>query len=192
MLTMICSAVRQDNIDAIYNCAGHGIAAGKKQLILVPETHSHRAEKHLLDRWGNRAGLYAQVMTFTKLADRALKEAGRELMPIDKGGRVLLMYKAVRSVESSLEYYKNAAERPDMLSSLISVASEFRSCLIEPEQLMAQRESMNAKLRDISLIYAAYCAQCEGRAAHGSDKLESAVDRLEKIYLSLLEKKNEN
>ncbi len=175
MLTMICSAVRQDNIDAIYNCVGHGIAAGKKQLILVPETHSHRAEKHLLDRWGNRAGLYAQVMTFTKLADRALKEAGRELMPIDKGGRVLLMYKAIRSVESSLEYYKNAAERPDMLSSLISVASEFRSCLIEPEQLMAQRESMNAKLRDISLIYAAYCAQCEGRAAHGSDKLESAV-----------------
>ena len=83
MLTMICSAVRQDNIDAIYHCVGHGIAAGKKQLILVPETHSHRAEKHLLDRWGNRAGLYAQVMTFTKLADRALKEAGIPVLGIE-------------------------------------------------------------------------------------------------------------
>ncbi len=175
MLTMVCSAVRQDNIDAIYDRVGRGIAEGKKQLILVPETHSHRAEKHLLERWGNRAGLYAQVMTFTKLADRALKAAGQELLPIDKGGRILLMYKAVKAVESSLEYYKNAAARPDMLSGLISVASEFRSCLIEPGQLISQMGDMNPKLRDISLIYTAYCAQCDGRAAYGSDKLESAI-----------------
>ena len=181
MLTLICSAHRQDNIDALYGRVGRGIQAGKKQVILVPETHSHRAERHLLTEWGNPAGLHAQVMTFTKLADRALKAAGQELLPIDKGGRVLLMHKAVKAVASSLEYYKNAAMRPDMLSGLIAVASEFRSCLIEPEQLLMQREEMNPKLRDISLIYAAYCAQCEGRAAHGSDKMEHALSCLDKL-----------
>jgi len=175
MLTMFCSAVRQDNIDAVYACVGKGAAEGRKQLILVPETHSHRAEKHLLAQWGNKVGLHAQVMTFTKLADRALKSAGKELLPIDKGGRVLLMYKAVKAVESGLEYYKNAASKPDVLSSLVSVASEFRSCLIEPEQLLARRDDMSAKLRDISMIYAAYCTLYSGRAAHGSDRLENAL-----------------
>ena len=176
MLKLICSARRQDNIDEIYRMVGDGIVHGRRQLILVPETHSHRAEKRLLRQWGNGAGLLAQVMTFTKLADRTLQQAGEQLLPIDKGGRILLMYKAVRAVESNLEYYKNAASRPDMLSSLLSVASEFRSCLIEPEQLMEQMEGMSQKLRDICLIYTAYCAQCAGYAAHGSDKMERAAE----------------
>lgn len=175
MLKLICSARRQENIDCLYQAVGAGIAQGRRQLILVPETHSHRAEKRLLRQWGNSAGLYAQVMTFTKLADRALKQAGVDLLPIDKGGRILLMYKAVRAVESNLEYYKSAASRPDMLSGLLSVALEFRSCLIEPEQLLGQLDGMSQKLRDISLIYTAYCAQCEGCAAHGSDKMEHAA-----------------
>lgn len=178
MLDLICSARRADNIDALYAAVGQNIAQKKKQLILVPETHSHRAEKRLLQQWGNGAGQWAQVMTFTRLADRALAEAGKAPETVDGGGRVLLMYKAVRSVESSLGYYRQAAARADMLAGLISAASEFRSCRIEPEQLLAGMEGMSRKLRDISLIYAAYCAQCAGRAAHGSDRLEAAREAI--------------
>ncbi|MGM9639594.1 MAG: PD-(D/E)XK nuclease family protein [Butyricicoccaceae bacterium] len=178
MLDLICSARRADNIDALYDAVGRNIAQKKKQLILVPETHSHRAEKRLLHQWGNGAGRWAQVMTFTRLADRALEAAGKSPETVDPGGRVLLMYKAVRSVESSLTYYRQAAGRADMLSGLISVASEFRSCRIEPEQLLAGMGGMSRKLQDISLIYAAYCAQCAGRAAHGSDRLEAALEAI--------------
>jgi len=98
---------------------------------------------------------------------------------VDQGGRVLMMYRAVKKVESSLEYYRAAAVKPEMLKALITVASEFRSCLIEPEELIANIGSMDRKLRDISLIYSSYCAECAGRGVHSSDLFELAADHME-------------
>lgn len=174
MLTMLCSRYREDNINYIYSRVA-GLSDKGRALIIVPETHSHRAERLLLETCGNPSGRWAGVTTFTRLADRIIEKIGSKEPPIDRGGRILMMYKAVKSVESSLEYYKEAALRPDVLSGLVSVASELRSCLVEPEKLMAEIDGFNPKLRDISLIYTAYIAECRGRPAHGADRIEKAL-----------------
>lgn len=178
MLELICSSNREDNISFIYSRVAEGISKGKKQLIIVPETHSHKAERRLLSECGNTSGIYASVMTFSRLALRALREGGQHPLAVDAGGRVLMMYKAVKAVETALEYYKGAASRPDMLKGLIDVATEFRSCRIDPEALMENMEVMSSKLRDITVIYSAYCAICSGLSACGSDELEISLPHI--------------
>lgn len=175
MLKMLCSRYREDNINYIYSQVKELVEGGSPVLIIVPETHSHRAERMLLEKCGNSSGRWARVTTFTRLADRILEKVGSKELPIDKGGRVLTMYKAVKSVESSLEYYREAALRPDVLSGLVSVASELRSCLVEPERLMGEIDGFDAKLRDIAVIYTAYMAELGGRPAHGADRIEKAL-----------------
>ncbi|MEA4920700.1 MAG: PD-(D/E)XK nuclease family protein [Clostridiaceae bacterium] len=175
MLELVCSSNREDNISFLYSGVAKGISTGEKQLIIVPETHSHKAERRLLAECGNSAGIYASVMTFSRIALRALREAGRKPLSVDAGGRVLLMYRAVKAVESTLEYYKGAASRTDMLKGLIDVASEFRSCMVDPESLIENMKTMSPKLRDIAVIYSAYCAVCSGLSACGSDELELSL-----------------
>lgn len=180
MPVLICSPDRRANRDLIFDRILSGAREGRRQLLIVPETHSHRAEKELLHRGGNPIGAMASVTTFTRLADRALEEQNVRIQPIDGGGRVLMMYRAVRSVEPMLTYYRNIALRSDILTGLIEAVSELRSCCISPEQLAANIPGLTPKLRDLSLIYTAYCAVCGDRPAHGADRLEAALDAVEK------------
>ncbi|MBQ2326226.1 MAG: PD-(D/E)XK nuclease family protein [Clostridia bacterium] len=179
MLKLICSPSRENNTSFIYKKVSSGVVEKRNHLIIVPETHSHKAERRLLEQCGDPAGRYAQVMTFSKLANRVLDESGITVETVDKGGRVLMMYRAVKNVEASLDYYRAAASKTEILKALITVASEFRSCLIEPEELIANIGSMDKKLRDISLIYSAYCAECAGRGVHSSDLFELAAEHVE-------------
>ena len=54
------------------------VRAGKDrpQLLLVPEQASFEAEQRLCRENGNRAGLYGEVLTFTRLENRVLSLAG--------------------------------------------------------------------------------------------------------------------
>ena len=68
MITLICSDDREDNIDHIYGLVSEGAAAGRRQLVIVPETHSHYAEKRLLAQCGVCPGqdLFARVGQVTR------------------------------------------------------------------------------------------------------------------------------
>lgn len=175
MITLICSDDREDNIDHIYSLVSAGAAAGRRQLVIVPETHSHYAEKRLLAQCGCPAGEYAQVRTFSRVSGRILEENRVEMTPVDAGGRMLIMYKAVRMAGTSLEYYTDSALRPETLSALASVVSELRSCLVAPETIAAAYDQLSPKLRDIGRIYSAYCAVCGEKASFGADVIEAAL-----------------
>ena len=178
MLTLLCSPSREDNISFIYSQIS--AFSKRKALIIVPETHSHKAERRLLTQCGNPTGDRAAVITFSKLAARVMEEANHAWETIDAGGKILLMHKAVKASASALEYYKGAGERADILSGLLSAVSEFRSCLIKPEALLSEMGNMNAKLRDISVIYSAYSSLCGSEAVYGSDIMEMCLPHLEK------------
>ena len=137
MITLICSDDREDNIDHIYGLVSEGAAAGRRQQVIVPETHSHYAEQRLLAQCGCPIGEYAQVRTFSRASGRILEENRVKMTPVDAGGRMLIMYKAVRMAGTSLEYYTDSALRPETLSALASVVSELRSCLVSPETIAA-------------------------------------------------------
>ena len=55
MLTVVCGRARAGKTTELYRRAGDGVQAGRRQLIIVPETRSHDHERRLLMSCGNRA-----------------------------------------------------------------------------------------------------------------------------------------
>ena len=75
----------------------------RPQLLIVPEQHSHDAERQLCAVGGNGVSLCAEVLSFTRLASRVFSVAGGLAEPVlDAGGRLLLMDVARKAGEDRL------------------------------------------------------------------------------------------
>ena len=150
--------------------------AGRKGLLLVPESASHQAERNVLARCGNRAGEYVSVTTFRKLTDDVLETCGLRPATLDAGGRILTMHRALAQVGSLLRYYRGAG-RPQLTEKLVELAGELQACSIAPETLM-EAAGESPKLRDLSLIYARYCGLCREGALDPATRIDLAREHL--------------
>ena len=105
----------------------------RPQVLLVPEQMSHETERALCAAGGPQINLRAEVLSFSRLANRIFQRAGglgeEELEP---GGRLLLMYRAVQGVASQLKVYGRPSRRPAFLTSLLATADELKSCRVPP------------------------------------------------------------
>lgn len=120
-----------------------------------------------------------EVLSFTRLAGRLTDAAGGGAAPmLDAGGRMLLMYAALRRVSDALSAYRAPSRKPAFLTGLLATVDECRSYRVEPETLIAAGEELGGrqgdKLRDLGLIYAAY----RGLEAAGAADPRGRLDRL--------------
>lgn len=153
-------------------------AAGEErpQILIVPEQHSHDMERRLCAIAGNQVSRSAEVLSFTRLASRVFSVVGGLAAPtLDAGGRLLLMYTALRSVSGQLKVYGRPSRRPEFLSGLIATVDELKSCQVTPAHLWTAGEdalgSEGDKLLDLSLIFGAYEALTARQGADPRDKL---------------------
>ena len=161
------------------------IAAGKErpQVLMVPEQQSHEAERALCLAGGPEVSLYAEVLSFSRLCNRVFQAAGglgeEEL---DKGGRLLLMYRAVQSVASQLKVYGRPSRRPPFLQSLLSTVDELKGACIPPDKLLeAGRDNPGPegdKLFDLGLILGEYQALTALGALDPRDRLTRVGEKL--------------
>jgi len=155
----------------------------RPQVLIVPEQQSHETERALCARGGSAVSLYAEVLSFSQLANRVFQEAGglgeKEL---DAGGRLLLMYRAVKQVSSRLTVYSRPSKRPAFLQSLLATADELKSCCVQPGMLIEAGEAVGGpegeKLRDLGLICAAYHELTLEIALDPRDRLTRAAEKL--------------
>ncbi|MBE6957185.1 MAG: ATP-dependent nuclease subunit B [Ruminococcaceae bacterium] len=157
--------------------------ADGRHILLVPEPQSHQTERRLCARGGPAVCRYAEVLTFSRLASRVFQTAGGGgRQELDAGGRLLLMWRAVRSVADVLQVYVRPSRRPAFLSGLLATADELKSCCIRPEQLVCAGEriggSDGARLRDLGLICGAYDAMAANTALDPHDRLSRAAEKL--------------
>ena len=74
--------------------------------LIVPEQYSHEAERELAQRCGDTASLYAEVLSFSRLAHRvAIGCGGSARVYIDKPGRFLQLSLALEQVGGALSVY---------------------------------------------------------------------------------------
>ena len=152
-------------------------------VLLVPEPQSHEAERRLCRAGGSAACLRAEVLTFSRLANRVFQSAGGlGRAELDAGGRLLLMYRAVQSVASQLSVYARPSRRPAFLTGLLATVDELKSCCVAPEQLSAAGQEIGGregdKLRDLGLICGAYDALTAQTALDPRDRLTRAAEKL--------------
>ncbi len=157
--------------------------AGGGQVLLVPEQQSHEAERSLCAAGGPQINLRAEVLSFSRLANRIFQKAGglgeEEL---DAGGRLLLMYQAVQHAASHLKVYGRPSKRPAFLTSLLATADELKSCCVPPDLLLQAGGGAPGpegdKLWDLGLILGEYDALTARTALDPRDRLTRAADKL--------------
>ena len=155
----------------------------RPQILLVPEQNSHEAERRLCEVGGNGVSLYAEVLSFSRLCSRVfLAAGGLGEQELDGGGRLLLMYHAVKSVSDKLTVCQRSAGRPAFLQSLLATADELKSCCVLPADLSRAGEDLEGpegeKLRDLGLIFGAYDALTAQTALDPRDRLTRAAEKL--------------
>ena len=152
----------QDQIsEAVLRAAAERVP-GRRSLVIVPEQYSHVTERRLCAIGGDSISARAEVLTFSRLAQRVFQEKGGSARPVlDKGGRLLLMHLAVRRLRGELNVYRQAGEKAGFLTSLLATAVECKSYCIPPELLLVQGETAPARgprLRELGIVLGAQVA----------------------------------
>ncbi|MBS7219009.1 MAG: PD-(D/E)XK nuclease family protein [Oscillospiraceae bacterium] len=155
----------------------------RKQVLIVPEQQSHEMERALCRAGGDRVSLYAEVLSFSRLANRVFLATGGMGEPeLDAGGRLLLMHQAVKAVSDQLTVYARPSRRPAFLESLLATADELKSSCVQPELLLQAGHELTGpegeKLRDLGLICGTYQAMTARTALDPRDRLTRTAEKL--------------
>ena len=160
--------------------------ADRKQawILIVPEQFSFEAERKLCLVGGDTIGRYAEVLSFSRLADRvAAKQGGTAGEYLDKGGQLLSMALAAEQVASRIKLYASVIRKPEFLTDMVAMIGEFRSYCLGPEELLRVARSSEGrfaqKLEELGILYEAYLAVCANGKADPSDKLDRAIAAME-------------
>ena len=158
-------------------------ASDRRNILLVPDPQSHEMERRLCQLGGAAVSLYAEVLTFTRLANRVFQTAGGlSRDELDAGGRLLLMYRAVQAVSGQLTVYAKPSRRPAFLSGLLATVDELKSCCVSPERLSEVGQEIGGtdgeRLRDLGLICACYDALAARTRLDPRDRLTRCAQKL--------------
>lgn len=168
---------------AIYDSMG---AQGKErpQYLIVPEQQSYETEHSLCDIHGDSLSSFAEVFSFTSLSRRVRDLfGGNALVTLDEGGRVLLLYKALKELKSGLTVLDAPAKKTEFLGELLGTIDELKAYCVTGEKLYEMAELYNGlgaeKLKDMALIYSSYTGKVEEGFADPRDRLTQLAEQLE-------------
>ena len=159
--------------------------AGKgRQILLVPELNSHRMERRLAGATGNHGARTAEVLTFSRLADRVFSEVGGLAQQmLTPAGQLLTLQEAARRVQGGLSAWQGLADKPELLQEALRLVDECKTCAVAPETLFAAAEAcedgaLAAKLGDLAQLLTAYERLCDESLPDPRDRLTHLRDRL--------------
>lgn len=192
MLTLILGRAKTgktaDMMERIRARAAQGVGGA---VVLVPEQYSHEAETELLAVCGDSACLYAEVLSFTRLAARVENELGGDRRPaLSRGGRLLCLVRALADVGSRLRVYGAARRQAPMQQELLRAIDEFKTCRISPdalreyadgahgELLAPGTDALRQKLGDLALIYDAFQTYADRSGLDPMDRLTHLAGRI--------------
>nr|WP_325199427.1 PD-(D/E)XK nuclease family protein [uncultured Oscillibacter sp.] len=183
MLTLLTGRARTGKSTAVLNrIAAH--PEGRDQILLVPEHASHQAEVDLCRTCGDSASRFAEVLSFRRLSDRVLSiTGGAAQVTLDAGGKLLTLEKALLEVLPELTVYRRPSRKSAFLRRLLDLFDELRCYEVSPETLYEQSQAIagatHDKLRDLSLLYAAYESRLLRPGLDARDYMTKLCDSLE-------------
>lgn len=165
MLHIICSQLSEARkkfvLDTIKKYAD---TENKKITLIVPEQYSFTSEKNLLVSLGDYKAAFADVFSFTRLAQTLTREnaltAGNMLTP---SCACVLMSMALRSEKDNLVFYRKHYAKKATVNEFLRLSTEFRQNAISPDEIhkLSQNENLQStllkeKLSDISKVLKKY------------------------------------
>lgn len=184
MLKLILGTAGSGKTSHILNEIRKNADAGERgQYLIVPEQYSHEAERELCFVCGDSISLYAEVLSFSRLAVRVAQEAGTGgKVYLDKAGRLLCMTLALDMVGPKLELYSGAGRKDEIVLGLYRAIEEFKTAGVTSEELLrasgSAEGSLTRKLRDLSLCLETYNAVLAQGHADPADRLQRLAETL--------------
>ena len=160
-----------------------------RQILLVPELNSHRMERSLAAATDNRGARTAEVLTFSRLADRVFSEVGGLAQQmLTPAGQLLTLQEAARRVQGGLSVWGGLADKPELLGEALGLVDECKTCAVAPEALFAAAETcrdtaLAAKLSDLAQLLTAYERLCDESLPDPRDRLTHLRDRLAESHV---------
>ena len=151
--------------------------------LIVPEQYSHEAERELAQRCGDTASLYAEVLSFSRLAHRvAIGCGGSGRIYMDKPGRFLQLSLALEQMGGALTVYGGSARSPERMVQLLSALDELHFGCAAPDALRKAAGNATAalsdKLRDLALLQEALDALSAQSDADPAGRLDMLAEQL--------------
>ena len=184
MLKLLTGSDRTALTRQIFSQITSAASAGTdRQILIVPEQFSHEAERRLCQVGGDTISRFAEVLSLSRLSDRAATiYGGAARAYLDKGGQLLAMALAAEQASSRIKYYAAVLRRPEFLADLLRMIAEFQSYCLQPDMLIEAAKTLegefSVKLEELGLLYEAYLAVCANVAADPADKLVRLCDAL--------------
>ncbi len=157
-------------------------------LLITPEQFSFAAERRLLSDLGERNISRVENASFSRLASEAAKVYGGDELPVlSKGGKAVMMKRAVESVQDGLELFGKHASSPSFIESAVKIYDEMKACRVSCDDIAEARksaggETLRQKLGDISKIITAYDALIDGKYYDSADTLTRLYEKLLNHY----------
>ncbi|MBQ7320577.1 MAG: PD-(D/E)XK nuclease family protein [Clostridia bacterium] len=150
-----------------------------RSFLIVPEQQSHTVERRMLTLLPPSAQLTNEALSFTRLANRVFRQyGGLSYHYATAGVRALLMWRRLCELAPLLEEYgEQAKSAPSLTELMLQTVGELKGCSISPAKLehaaekLPKDSSLYHRLRDISLIYAAYQNELSAKYDDTSDDL---------------------
>lgn len=153
-----------------------------KQILLVPELHSHLMERRLAACTKNHGARTAEVLTFSRLADRVFAECGglAEEM-LSAAGQLLMLQRAAKNVQTGLSVWNDIASKTELLKKASRLIEECKAATVSSEMLFKAAEQsedniLTQKLTDLAQLQTAYERLCEQTIADPRDRLTHLAD----------------
>lgn len=183
MLTILMGRAKTGKSDAVLGRIRE-LGDVSSQILLVPEHASHQAEVDLCRFCGNTASRHAEVLSFRRLGDRVLGiTGGLAQVTLDAGGKLLTLQKAMGEVAPMLRVYRRPSRKAAFLQQMLDLLDELRCYEVTPQVLEEQSRAIpgatGEKLRDLSLLYAAYEARLLRPGFDARDRMSKLCDHLE-------------
>lgn len=153
-------------------------------LVLVPEQYTLESERELIEALHIEGSFRLQVLSPARLYSRIFDETSRpDAVRVDEQGRVMLMHAALKGLTRELTWYRGAQHKSGFAERAAGQIKELKQAGYTPERLRELAESMKsgpleAKLKDLSLIWTAYEETLAGRYMDGEDELFRALERV--------------
>ncbi len=156
----------------------------KKRYLIVPEQFSHDAELRLCLVGGDTVSAHAEVVGFSRLAERVFAaQGGVAATQTDAVGRLLFMSLAAEQVASRLKVFASVAQKPDFQLLMLQMIDEFDSFRISPQVLREAAGKLDGalalKAEEFALLTESYRAVCAAAGQNPKTKLTRLLEALE-------------
>ena len=160
----------------------------KKCYFIVPEQFTFSCEKKITDEVGNKANMYTEVLSFTRLCDRVFRKfGGISGSYLDSVGKILCMSRVLKEFSSELCEYGALYKDIGFSSEAVRTVEEFSAYNVSSKdiekilpELEIENPALMSKLKDISFLMSAYRAELKANYGTDGERLDMLCNVLEK------------